>query len=257
MTGKGVEYLSHPFRPEEIEWRIQSAGYKKDGTTVWALAVPYIDNRAAMNRLDEAFGIDGWQNEITPVVVDNKLVGFLCTLKIKVDNEWISKTDGAPLTDVEPFKGGISDSMKRAFVQLGGGRDLYEMDAVFVETGSHCLKRDKFKTKDATGKEKAVFFKWNPPGTKTEQTTVSPALEEAANKVKEEFNGTDVTPQTLPVGRFDDAKISISEADSAAKLLKLKSFLDLKSWKKGSDIDERATLEALIDQKLLEMRGDK
>lgn len=35
-------------------------------------------------------------------------------------------------SDIEPVKGGLSDSMKRAAVQWGIGRTLYNMDTVFV-----------------------------------------------------------------------------------------------------------------------------
>ena len=45
-----------PMQPDEIEWRIQSARNGK--TTV----VPYLKNRAVMDRLDAAFSPDGWCN---------------------------------------------------------------------------------------------------------------------------------------------------------------------------------------------------
>lgn len=46
---------------------------------------------------------------------------------------WVTKWDGAEDTDVEPVKGGLSDSMKRAAVHWGVGRVLYNMDAIWVD----------------------------------------------------------------------------------------------------------------------------
>lgn len=40
--------------------------------------------------------------------------------------------DGAEDSDIEPIKGGLSDSMKRAANQWGIGRVLYSMDTVWV-----------------------------------------------------------------------------------------------------------------------------
>lgn len=45
-----------PLTPDEIEWKIAT---NKAGQN--ATLVPYIDNRAVLNRLDKAFGPGGWQ----------------------------------------------------------------------------------------------------------------------------------------------------------------------------------------------------
>ena len=46
---------------------------------------------------------------------------------------FITKWDGAEDSDIEPVKGGLSDSMKRAAVQWGIGRYLYSMGALWVD----------------------------------------------------------------------------------------------------------------------------
>jgi len=46
---------------------------------------------------------------------------------------WIKRTDIAGATDMEGAKGGASDSLKRAAVQLGVGRYLYHLDSPWVE----------------------------------------------------------------------------------------------------------------------------
>ena len=149
MTFMNLDALREPFAASDIEWRLQQAG-EKNGR-VWALAVPYITNRAIMNRLDEICGAGNWRNEFTAVPG----AGFLCGLSVRVHDEWVTKWDGAEHTDIEPLKGALSGAMKRAAVQWGIGRYLYELDeffAVVTEDGAH-----RGKTKD--GKS----FRWNPP----------------------------------------------------------------------------------------------
>jgi hypothetical protein len=82
-----------------------------------------------MERLDDVFGISGWKNEYQ----EWRGKGVKCTLTCKVDGEWISKEDGADETDMEATKGGFSNSMKRAAVQWGIGRYLYNLDQTWVE----------------------------------------------------------------------------------------------------------------------------
>ena len=57
---------------------------------------------------------------------------MVCNLSIRVGGEWISKEDGAPFTDFEAFKGGISDALKRAAVKYGIGRYLYDAPIQWV-----------------------------------------------------------------------------------------------------------------------------
>ena len=45
----------------------------------------------------------------------------------------LTKWDGAEDSDIEPIKGGLSDSMKRAAYQWGIGRVLYSLDTVWVD----------------------------------------------------------------------------------------------------------------------------
>ena len=42
-----------------------------------------------------------------------------------LDEEWVWRTDGAPTTDIEALKGGISGAIKRVAVQFGMGAYLY------------------------------------------------------------------------------------------------------------------------------------
>ncbi len=116
--------LLEPIQPNEIEWRVQ----RQTGTKL--IIVPYITNRCVMERFDKAFGWDNWSNEYKEI---ND--GFICTITVNYNSQLIKKSDGANKTNIEPVKGGISDSMKRVAVQFGLGRNLYEYPKVMIETG--------------------------------------------------------------------------------------------------------------------------
>ena len=142
------EALAAPFPEQDWEWRVQRSGVKNGRP--WAIVVPYITNRAIQQRLDEVCGPANWENRFDPIEG-----GFICRLGILVDDSWIWKEDGAPQTDIESIKGGLSNAMKRAAVQWGMGRHLYEIDqtlfAEIHEKGSH------------SDKIEGTWYKWDPP----------------------------------------------------------------------------------------------
>jgi hypothetical protein len=116
-----TEILSQPIAPDEIEWRVLAA---KDGKMT---IVPYITNRCVMRRFDEAFGAANWCSEFREIGH-----GFICRLTVDIDGKQVFREDGATKTDIEPEKGGISDAMKRAAVQFGLGRNLYNYPRIQV-----------------------------------------------------------------------------------------------------------------------------
>ena len=115
--------LTAPILPNEIEWRVQS-----QTSTGKLIVVPYINNRCVMHRFDAAFGAENWTSEFSEI--SN---GFLCRLTVTVNKREVYREDGASKTNIEPEKGGISDAMKRAAVQFGLGRCLYDYPRVFIE----------------------------------------------------------------------------------------------------------------------------
>lgn len=140
--------LAKPFAPEDLEWRLQRTFESNGGMA--GIAVPFVTNRAIMNRLDAVVGPENWYNEYKPwhrfttkvksdydpkKTVEKEVISQLCGIAIYFEErkEWIMKWDGAENSDIEPAKGGLSDSMKRAAVQWGIGRVLYNMDTVFVD----------------------------------------------------------------------------------------------------------------------------
>ena len=122
-----LELLDSPFPAQDIEWRIQQAG--KNNSGIWVKVLAYVTNRAIMKRLDEVCGKSGWCNEYRDIPNNG---GVECGLSIKVDDEWITKWDAAEKTQVEAVKGGRSGAMKRAAVQWGIGRYLYDLDVGFA-----------------------------------------------------------------------------------------------------------------------------
>jgi len=154
--------LQDKFLPSEVDWRVQSSGDKGNGPFAKVLA--YIDARAIQNRLDSVAGAGGWRVEqpipvhgsapfisykfdgkwdrykigspstkdkatdvVTLGILDSALTGFLTGISIKIDGEWVTRWDGADVTDIESFKGGLSSSFKRAAAQWGIGRYLYDL----------------------------------------------------------------------------------------------------------------------------------
>ena len=118
------EELARPFAPEDLEWRIQVTS--KDKTS--GLAIPYVTNRAIQDRLDEVVGPENWYNDYRPWHGNGKKDAQICGISIYFEDKgFITKWDGAEDSDIEPIKGGLSDSMKRSAVQWGIGRVLYKM----------------------------------------------------------------------------------------------------------------------------------
>lgn len=118
------DILKAPIEAHNLEWRVQS----QTGTGK-LIVVPYITNRCVMTRFDEAFGPENWTSEFREITN-----GFICRLTVTIKDRVIFREDGASKTNIEPEKGGISDAMKRAAVQFGLGRCLYEYPRVFIET---------------------------------------------------------------------------------------------------------------------------
>lgn len=148
-----LNLLDAPFKAQDIEWRIQQAGKASNG--IWAKVLAYVTNRAIMKRLDEVCGKAGWRNEYRDI--PNK-GGVECGISIKVGDEWITKWDAAENTEVEAVKGGRSGAMKRAAVQWGIGRYLYDLDGGFATVSTE--KSPGFSY--ARTKDLGAFY-WLPP----------------------------------------------------------------------------------------------
>lgn len=172
-----LEDLKKEFKPNELSWRIGRSG--KTNNQVWATCLVYIDARAVQERLDQVCGPENWS--VKYQIIDNKAV--ICDLSIKTSDGWITKSDGAEMTDVEAFKGGISSAFKRAASAWGIGRYLHS-----IEEGPARIVDRNFKDANyAKLGEKFGYeaYYWVPP----QMLAPSPLLEE--KKIQ-------VSPQASP-----------------------------------------------------------
>lgn len=126
------ERLAEPFPAERVHWRVGSTNAKRLGVNPWeatqGVALAYLNARDVMERLDEVVGPQNWSD--TYYETPTRLI---CTLSIRVGDEWVAKSDGAGDTNMEGEKGGISDAFKRAAVKWSIGRYLYDCPAPWVD----------------------------------------------------------------------------------------------------------------------------
>lgn len=114
------------------KWRVQSfSEYKPEAT-----CVAYIDARDVMDLLDEVCGPENWQ-----VRYEEHKWNLFASVWIKVDDEWVWKTDCGVESNTEREKWEASDAFKRACVHWGVGRFLYSL-------GIHRVKANEKKTKN-------------------------------------------------------------------------------------------------------------
>lgn len=117
--------LKNPFPVDKVKFRVGATNADKS----MAIALAYIDSRDVQKRLDEVVGISNWRSRM-----ERFEGGFICTIDIKINGEWVSRSDAAGDTHVEPIKGGASDALKRAAAQWGVGRYLYYLPNQWVRT---------------------------------------------------------------------------------------------------------------------------
>lgn len=127
--------LAAPFPPEKVSWRVGSTNKRKRqqetkdqyAKATRGQALAYIDARDVMERFDEVCGPANWQCRYPHAGTKT-----VCEIGVKLDDEWIWKSNGAGDTDIEGDKGAMSDAFKRAAVLWGVGRYLYDVDAPWV-----------------------------------------------------------------------------------------------------------------------------
>lgn len=132
-----LEAIKRPLSIAEIDFRVQSVN-----KGCYATILAYKDARADMNRLDEAFGVLGWQKKYE--LINNNL---FCHVGIfdKENNQWIWKCDVGTESQAEKEKGQASDAFKRACFNLGIGRELYDYPVISIKLLDHEINKDTFK----------------------------------------------------------------------------------------------------------------
>jgi hypothetical protein len=172
QPGIDWDAMKAPFEPCEIEWRLQKKGLSNGhpwglclayvtaravmdrlddvcGPENWQITEPvpvhtseviFAYDAQKWNSQDFetklCYGIPpkkGTQNHMMQGVCTHKLAGFNIGISVRVSGEWITKWDGADVTDFEEYKGGISSAVKRAAVHFGIGRYLYGLKDNFAD----------------------------------------------------------------------------------------------------------------------------
>ncbi len=135
-----LQELHKPFPAAEIEWRVGSTNADKTS----GLALAYLTARHVMERLDEVCGAENWQDRY-----EFHGARTVCYLSVRINDEWVTKADGAGDSDVEAEKGAISDALKRAAVKWGIGRYLYDLGNIWVDLEqagrSVRIKKDQYR----------------------------------------------------------------------------------------------------------------
>lgn len=158
--------LAEVFSKDDIQWRISEGGVWFQGEKVTgAKVLAYLSNRAIMQRLDEVCGPENWQNTYQSWHAfkgeeERMIYSQLCGISIRTHDGWVTKWDGAECTDISGCKGGLSDAMKRAAVQWGIGRYLYEAGMFKANISDRGMFYYSAWNKDL---RKKVPFKWDPP----------------------------------------------------------------------------------------------
>lgn len=115
--------LSALSEPIQYKWRVQSFSKFKPQAT----CVAYIDARDAMARLD-AVCVYGWHRR--HIEVKGRIY---CEVGIVMpDSSVLWRSDCGTESNTEAEKGESSDSFKRACVNFGIGRFLYDLDMVYL-----------------------------------------------------------------------------------------------------------------------------
>jgi Rad52/22 family double-strand break repair protein len=125
-----VALLAEPTPKADIK---QRQAYDKGQPT--GKMLDYIDARFVQDRLDRTVGPSNWQSRFE----DSAIGGVRCGIGILIEQvdhdgtfiepEWVWKWDVGDESSFEPTKGAHSDALKRAAVQWGIARDLYDTRA--------------------------------------------------------------------------------------------------------------------------------
>ena len=171
------EILAAPFEIGEVKFKPQTINGSR------ALVVAFVDARVVMDRLDDVFGVMGWQDSYESLP-DGSVV---CRLRVKHGDEWIAKEDVGSQSE-QPDEGdrrkaAFSDALKRAAVKFGIGRYLYRLPTQWVDYDPQKKKLAKIPTlpnwalPKQSGQQQQVQAKSTQPATTAKpQAKKSPKL---------------------------------------------------------------------------------
>lgn len=207
--------LSEPLTLSEVDFRIQSitaSGY--------ATILAYKDARVDMNRLDSVLN-ENWQKDYK--TIEGRLY---CGVGIKVDGEWLWRWDVGTESFSDKEKGQASDAFKRACVNWGIGRELYNYPFICVK-----LNPDEFTVENNKGKQtyNLQLKNWTWEGDVKNGEVISLNAKDQNGNVRYTFpnkptyksNQQKEAPKNTPVLSENDWKVKI---ESCADLKALESL---------------------------------
>ena len=146
-----IEKLNTPLSIDQVDFRVQSLRKNAKGE-VYAIILAYKDARVDMNRLDEVFGVFGWQKKFE--LINGNL---FCSVGVydQETSQWIWKSDVGTESNTEKEKGQASDAFKRACFNLGIGRELYDYPFMYI-----LLKENEYYESGGKLTSKINFNQW-------------------------------------------------------------------------------------------------
>lgn len=196
MTEAQKAALEYPFTVEDIEFRVLRTNKAKTEGYIAA----YVDSRAIQRRLDKVVGWENWQNYFEVTQSATGETSYVCKLCIFSEErgEWLTKSNGAGSTDIEPVKGGLSNAFKRAASMFGIGRYLYDMKDIKcpIDQGKYIPDNEKYKLEQEYMKfvNKLLAEKKQQPKAEQKKQVAKAASNEAPPKTQ---GGNEI-----PEGRF-------------------------------------------------------
>lgn len=151
MSEIDFQKLAEPFARHEV--KSLTKRYQDKKTKEWReYTIRFITARSVMNRLDAVVGPQNWRAEFKTMMLRPDTTAVQCTLFLRIDGEWVGKSDIGTESDIEPEKGAVSDAMKRAAVHWGIGRELYGEGTAYDALGEQRTIDDDGEVTRATSK---------------------------------------------------------------------------------------------------------
>lgn len=121
-----------PLAPlDQVEWRVDSKPYPRSSGMVCRY-VPYLDAATVAGLLDEWVGPGRWADTYQEATLSGRPV-LWCSLAVRVDGEWVAKSDVGVPSEFEAQKGMVSDAFKRAAcLKWGAGRNVYDLPVLYA-----------------------------------------------------------------------------------------------------------------------------
>jgi hypothetical protein len=125
-----------------FKWRVQSE--LKNTKPHKFQMIAYVDARDVAEHLDAIVGRENWCDKYEEV----KGILF-CSIGIKINGEWVYKSDCGVPSRVDKEKGESSDAFKRAAVKWGVNRDAYRIGLITLNSKEY---NGKYYPVDKNGK---------------------------------------------------------------------------------------------------------